>query len=107
LGSRSFLLAPCRFFELQEIEQSADVIPELSGMPHRTVALDQIVVPPTNAGALEKTSLGKVGHDALNGTLCDPDVLGDVAKADVGILSDAQQDLGVVREKGPTVLGVT
>jgi hypothetical protein len=65
------------------------------------------VVPPTDAGSLEKTGLGEVGHDALNGTLCDPDVIGDVAKADVRILSDAQQDLGVVGEEGPTVLGVT
>jgi hypothetical protein len=101
------LLAPYRLFELQEIKQRADVMSELSRVAHRAVALDHVVVPPTDAGPLEKTGLGEVGHDALNGTLCDPDVPGDVPKADVGILSDAQQDLGVVSEKRPTVLGVT
>lgn len=76
-------------------------------MAHRTFALDHIVVPPTNAGALEEAGIGEVAHDALNRTLCDPDVLSNVPEADGGILSDAQQDLSVVGEEGPAVFGVT
>jgi hypothetical protein len=90
--------------ELQEIKEPPDVMPELSGMAHLTVALDHVTVPAPDAGSLQEASLGEIGHDPLNRPLCDPDALGDLSETHVGVLRDTQQDLGVVSEERPTML---
>ncbi|MEH3055355.1 MAG: hypothetical protein PGN13_15355 [Patulibacter minatonensis] len=51
--------------------------------------------------AIEVVGLDEVGHDPLRRALGDPDALGDVAHADVGIAGDADDDVRVVGQEGP------
>ena len=63
------------------------------------VLVDAVAVAATVALAVDVFGLDEVGEDALGGSLGDPDLLGDVAKPDVGRAGDAEEHLGVVKRK--------
>ena len=46
--------------------------------------------------------LDQLGEDFVGASLSDADRSGNIAQADAGILRDAKQDVGVVREEVPT-----
>lgn len=74
---------------------------ELGGVAHGAFAVDGVAVAASLAGCLDVAGLDEVGEDALGCAFGDADVLGDVAESDVGGVGEAEEDLGVVGEKGP------
>ena len=77
------------------------MVAELRRMAHGAVPVNRVVVASTDARALDVASLDEIGEDALRRSLCDADDLCDVAQADVGVLGQAEQHLGVVRDERP------
>ncbi len=65
------------------------------------LGLDLVVVPPSVALTQDVALLDQLGEDFVGASLRDSDRGGDVAQADAGILTDAEQDVGVVREEVP------
>jgi hypothetical protein len=76
-------------------------VPELRGVAHLAVAVDDVTIPPAYALAFDEPGLDKVGHDPLSRSLGDSDLVGDVPEPGVWIASDAEQNLRVVRQKPP------
>jgi hypothetical protein len=40
-------------------------------------------------------------HDAVDGTFANADKFGDFAKSNLGVFGNADQNMGMVRQKGP------
>src|SRR5262249_47400488 len=87
--------------EPEEPEELADVVAVLGRVAHGDVGVDAVVVTSADSLALDIAGFDQVGDDALSCALRDPDLLGDVAEAHIGVALDAQQDLRVVREEPP------
>jgi hypothetical protein len=52
-------------------KQGADFMVVLRRVPHAHLAVDGVVVAPSDAGGLHVSGLGQVGDDALRGALRD------------------------------------
>ena len=81
-------------------------MPELGGVAHLDVAVDRVVVSPTDAFPFDEPCLDEVGEDSLGGAFGDSDVDGDVAESDLGVVGDAKEHLGVVGDEAPAALGL-
>ncbi len=73
----------------------------LGGVAHGDVGVDAVVVATADPLAFDVAGFHEFGDDALGGSFCDPDALGDVTESGVRVLVDAEEDLGVVREEPP------
>ena len=51
--------------------------------------------------ALDEARLYEVGEDLLSGSFGDSDLVSDVSEADVGVVGEAEQHLGVVGDELP------
>jgi hypothetical protein len=70
-------------------------------VPHRVLAIDRVVISASDALDLHVAGIDELGEDPLGRALGDPNVLGDLAQADIGRLRDAEEDLSVVGEERP------
>lgn len=73
----------------------------LHRMAHCQVVIDCVPVAAPDTASREVTSRDKVGDDRLSGPLSDADPLGDLSGAHVLVLSNADQDVPMVREERP------
>jgi hypothetical protein len=85
----------------EHVEQVADLSLLDEGMPQAQVRPDHVVVPSSGPLALYVALLHQVGQDLVGGALGDPYGVGDIPQADAGIVGNAQQDVGVVRQEVP------
>jgi hypothetical protein len=95
-------LAPAR--QLEKIEKMADLVVGLGCVPHLEVSVDVVAIAPPDLLTLEVAGLDQIGDDPLRCPFGDPDHLREISEPNVGILSDTQQDLRVVREEPPVVV---
>lgn len=65
------------------------------------VAIDRVAIPPADADGRDVAVVHEFREDPLRGPLGDTDTLGDVPEPDFGVLGEAEEHLGVVREEGP------
>ena len=87
---------------LEEVEEAGDLDSFLCGVAHGRFGVDPVVVSSSLALAVDVASLDEVAEYALGGALSDAHASGDVAKAEVGHLGEAEQYLCVVREERPS-----
>ena len=66
------------------------------------LAEDAVNVASALALPFQHASSFKLGDDFLNRALGDADLRADVAEAHFWVLGEAQQDVGMIGEKGPT-----
>jgi hypothetical protein len=92
--------------ECEEVEQLADIVSELGRVAHFDVAVDRVAVSASDALPFDEARLDEVGDDSLGGAFGDPDVEGDIAQPDLGVVGDAKEHLGVVGDEPPPVLGL-
>lgn len=79
----------------------ANGVPLVQGVAHGAVQVDRIAVSPSGTSSKDIACGDEVGDDRLRSALGDSDALGDVAHADVGLVSDADQHMRMVGEKSP------
>lgn len=53
-------------------------------------------------GGCQVTGLNQFVHDAMHRSFADPNFLGNLREADIGLLGDTDHDVAVVGKKGPT-----
>lgn len=73
----------------------------LRRVAHLDLWIDEVVVSPTDTPPLDVAGFDEVYDDALSRPLSDPDVLGEVPQPDIGVVSDAQEHLRMVRQERP------
>lgn len=66
---------------------------------------DLVAVSPAPALAQHVPLFDQLGHDPVGGALGDPNRRGDIAQADARVMSDADEDMGVIREEVPASHG--
>jgi hypothetical protein len=96
-----WLLASAWVVVSEEVEEWADVLFCLGGVPHCCVSVDQVVVAASDSLSLEDACLDEVGGDALSGAFGDADLFSDVSEPGVAVFGDAKQHLGVVGQERP------
>lgn len=82
-------------------QQVADVLSAGKRVGEGQVGLDRVVVTAAVARAGYVAGGGEFDDDSVGGAFSDPDRPADLAQADPGVVSDAEEDLRVVGEKGP------
>lgn len=88
--------------QAEQLEEPADLLAVLGGVPqHRRLVVDQITVPPSLAFSLDEAGLDEISQDFLCGSFGDPDLVGDVAEANVPVAGEAEQHLGVIGDELP------
>jgi hypothetical protein len=70
-------------------------------MPQVHIRVHLVVIPPTDPIVGDVSGLLEFGNDALHRPFGDTHFVGYLPQANIGILGDAPQDVGVVGEKGP------
>ena len=70
-------------------------------MPQGKLSLDLVAVPPALSLAQHVAVFDELGQDPVGGTLGDAYRSGNVAQADARVMSNADQDVGVVCQKVP------
>ena len=83
----------------KELEQVADFVALLGGVPHLRLLVDQVVIAPAASFAFEESGLDEFDHYPLGCSLGDADRLADVSEPGVGVVGYAKQHLGVVCEE--------
>ena len=56
--------------------------------------------------SFDVASFDEIGQDSLRRAERDPDLVGDIAQANVGVASDRQQDLRVICDELPALPGL-
>ncbi len=74
----------------------------LHRVPQRATEVHRVPVSPALTDLRDVPSIAELRHDALNGPLRDADRGGDIARARRPVLGDADEDVGMVREEGPS-----
>ena len=74
-------------------------------VPHGPIGDDVVAIPTPFAMAGETPGHLQVLHDALHGTLRDPDLVGEIAQSQLRVAGQADEHVAVVGEErpGPTV----
>ena len=94
-------------FQPKQVEQPADVAAVLGCVAeHRRIAIDHVAVAASVALSFDVASFDEIGQDSLRGAERDPDLVGDIAQANLGIASDTQQDLRVIGDELPALAGL-
>ena len=66
-----------------------------------SVEADFVDVVAAVLGQVDVAGFDEVMHDAVNGAFADPDLAGDLREANLGVLGDADDDVGVVGQERP------
>jgi hypothetical protein len=74
----------------------------LDGVPQRQLGVELVFIASSDALTAQITVSHQVGDYALRGALGDADPFRYIAEPDLGILRNAQQNVGVIGEKGPS-----
>jgi hypothetical protein len=77
----------------------------LGAVPHLHVAVDDVATSSSDSFALQVRPFYEIGDDALHGALSDPHHLRHVPESHIRISCDAEQDLSVIRDEAPRLLG--
>jgi len=77
----------------------------LHGVPERPIPAHAIAVAPAHALPLQILLRFELLEDSLHGPFGDSDPGGDVADPRLGVLPDAEEDVGVVRQEVPVSHG--
>lgn len=88
----------------QHLEQVADRMSGLNGVPQRCARDHFVPIATTVAGPKDVTSGHQISHDCLSGAFGDPHTLGDVAPTNFRILGHTDQHVGVIRQECPVRL---
>ena len=86
---------------MEEVEQLADLVLELLGMPHATLGIEHVPVATADALAFEIPGRHEVVDDPLSRSLGYANRVRDVTQTGVGLSVESQQDLRVAREEVP------
>ena len=86
---------------MEELEQLADLVLALLGMPHTTVGIEHVPVAAADALAFEIPGLHEVVDYPLSRSLGYANRVCDVTQTCVGLPVESQQDLRVAREEVP------
>ncbi len=70
-------------------------------MPQGFAQLDFVTVSTSDFRDRQKTGFDQLGHDLLHHPLCDPYQHRDFAQSDLGVLIEAKQHVGVIRQERP------
>ena len=97
--------APCGRAD-QDLEQLADLALLDEGMTQGKPRHHLVAVSSAVSLAQHVALLDQLGQDPVGGALGDPDRCGDVAQADARVMSDADEDVGVVGQKVPAPAAV-
>lgn len=95
------VLAALRFSCSEGAKDVGDSVSGFEGVSQRLVKADLIDVVAAVAGAQDVAGVDEVLHDAVHGTFANADESGDFGQADFAVLGDADQYVGVVRQKRP------
>lgn len=76
----------------------------LGGVPHRCVAVDEVVIAASDPPSLQDACVDQVGGYALGGAFGDAHCLSDIPETGFAVFGDAEQHLGVIREEGPMLV---
>jgi hypothetical protein len=71
------------------IEQLADAMVGLGGVPHLHVTIQAIVIAPADPFAIDVSGLYQLSNDSLRRSFSDSDHLRDIADSNLWIASDA------------------
>jgi hypothetical protein len=74
----------------------------LDGMPQRQLGVELVFIAPSDTLTRQITVSHEVGHYPLRGALGNTNPFGYVAEPDFGILRNAQQDVRVIGQEGPS-----
>lgn len=74
------------------------------GMAQRLIEIDFVDVSSTFFDDAQVSGGLEIVHNSMNRTFADSDQIGHFAQADVGLLGDADEYVGVVREERPSAL---
>ena len=86
----------------QEVEEGADPVSFLGGVPEQAVPVDGVQDPAPGPGPGEVSGGFQVSHDGLHGPLGQADREADVADTGLGVAGDLDQDVPVTGEQGPS-----
>ncbi len=86
---------------LEHAEDLADVVVAFERMAQRKGGVELVAVAAALAVSLQVAIVDELGHDALRCAFGDADGAGHVSQAHLRVASQAQQDVGVVREERP------
>ena len=78
-----------------------DLVTGFEWVAKRQVESDLVNVMAAILGQVDIASLDKVMNDAVYGAFADTNFASDLSEANLGVLGDADQDVGVVAQKGP------
>jgi hypothetical protein len=92
--------------QLEKMEKLAHLVSGLGRMPHLDVGPEVVAIPPSDLLALRVAGLDQIGDDPLRSPFGDPDHLREIPEPNVGIPSDAEQHLSVIREEAPAVIAL-
>lgn len=87
----------------EEIQERPDVLFCLGGVPHRCVAVDEVMVAAPDPPSLQDACVDQVGGYALGGAFGDAHLLSDIPETGLTVFGDAEQHLGVIREERPVL----
>lgn len=78
-----------------------DLVIGLEGVPQRPIQIHLVDVVAPLLASDDVAGRDQIADDAVRGALTDTDPPRDLCETNLGILHDAQQYVGVVREEGP------
>jgi hypothetical protein len=87
--------------ELEDVEQSSDVLLSLGGVAHLGLWVHAVMIAPPSVFAGHVAALDEVSDDLLSRAFGDSDGLSYVAQAHVAVTGDGEQHLGVVGDERP------
>ena len=82
-------------------EHVSDLVAGLEWVPQWSIEEDFVHVVVPVAGACDVAGIDEVLDDAVHGSFADADEAGDLGEAYLGVLGDADQDVGVVCQERP------
>ena len=91
----------CRIDTGEKVEELSDLAVGLSRVPHGNLPVDRVAEAAPVPLALDVPGFGQVSDDAPGRSFRDSDDLRDVSESNVGVASDAEKHLCVVRAEVP------
>lgn len=85
----------------QGSEQSTDLEPAGHRASHQGIGMHEVVVAAAEPLPRDVAFAFEISNDALDGAFADTDADGEIAEADIGLIRDTEQDVGVVCEEVP------
>lgn len=86
---------------VNELKQIADGPMGLDAMSELRGEIDLVAIAASDSFTRDEAAFFKVGDDSLHGSFRDPDSYGDFSQHHFRVLSEQDEDMGVIGEKGP------